>query len=158
MPERDDGGMINQGEYQSPILCRVYRIFAALALLGAVVSAIAATAGAISDGLSGAIPGLGALGLSVGSAIVLLGIGEVVDLIGRTAHHTGQTALELKEIARRSFGQAASSPGEKRSGSEEILAAIHVDLKGLRGQVDNIEAGPLAQLAWLAHIAQKPSP
>jgi hypothetical protein len=81
--------------------------------------------------------------------------GEAIDLIGKTAFYAQQTS-EAQSAAVTELRRVLNSlpKGHSHLESATALETISKDLKGLRGQVDNIEAGPLTHLGWLAKIAQ----
>ena len=139
-------------DYRSPILCRVYKVAAICAAVGAVISLLGVVA---AEGLARA-SAFGGFGICLVAAILLYGVAEVIDLIGKTAFHS-QRAAESQDAVLTELRRAAGGKSHgavPNAGETELLEAISKDLKGLRGQVDNIEAGPLAQLGWLGTIAQ----
>ena len=87
--------------YRAPVLAWIYRAVGVLAMLPGValmaMGAIAA-AGAPVPVVVGMLVG-GAV-MVIGGAI-LWGLGEVVDLLGRTAYHSARSAVALEYLASR---------------------------------------------------------
>jgi flagellar motor component MotA len=91
---------IQMSTYRQPILALILRVFAVLAAAIACVALGVIIVGLVSgQGAAGVLVALPVLVSSLVSALILFGVAQVIDYLGRTAHAAEEAATAAKDSA-----------------------------------------------------------
>lgn len=86
--------------YRQPILALILRVFAILAAAIALIALGVIVVGVASgNGAAGVLVSLPVLVSALVSALILFGVAQVIDYLGRTAHAAEETAAAAQEGA-----------------------------------------------------------